>query len=66
MPPMIKFPLDFPEVRILKTKLKKREIVITVESTRPYAICYRRRQKTFDFHGYDDPIRLRHPPIFEQ
>lgn len=66
MPPMIEFPLDLPEVRVLKTELKKREIVITVESTRPYAICSRCGEKTFDFHSYDDPIRLRHLPILEQ
>jgi transposase len=66
MPPMIEFPLDLPEVRVLKTELKKREIVITVESTRPYAICSRCGQKTFEFHSYDDPIRLRHLPILEQ
>ena len=63
---MIEFPLDLPEVRVLKTELKKREIVITVESTRPYAICSRCGEKTFDFHSYDDPIRLRHLPILEQ
>ena len=36
MPPLIEFPLDFPEVSVLKTELKKREIVITGESTRPF------------------------------
>lgn len=66
MPPMIEFPLDLPEVRVLKTELKPRQIVITVESTRPYAICSRCGEKTFDFHSYDDPIRLRHLPILEQ
>ena len=66
MPPMIEFPLDLPEVRVLKTELKKREIVITIESTRPYGICSRCREKTFEFHSYDDPIRLRHLPILEQ
>lgn len=66
MPPMIEFPLDLPEVRVLKTELKKREIVITVESTRAYAICSRCGQKTFEFHSYDAPIRLRHLPILEQ
>lgn len=30
MPPMIEFPLDLPEVRVLKTELKQRQIVITV------------------------------------
>jgi transposase len=66
MPPMIEFPLDLPEVIVLKTELKKREIVITVESTRPYAICSRCGEKTFEFHSYDDPIRVRHVPILEQ
>jgi transposase len=63
---MIEFPLDLPEVRVMKTELKKREIVITVESTRPYAICSQCGQKTFEFHSYGDPIRLRHLPILEQ
>lgn len=66
MPPMIEFPLDLPEVRILKTELKKREIVITVESTRLYAICSRCGEKTFELHCYDHPLRLRHLPILEQ
>lgn len=34
MPPMIEFPSDLPEAHLLNTELKKREIVITVESTR--------------------------------
>ena len=50
MPPMIEFPLDLSEVRVLKTELKKREVVITVESTRHYAICSRCGEKTFEFH----------------
>ena len=66
MSPMIEFPLDLPEIRVLKTELKNREIVITVESARPYAICSRRGQKTFEFHSYGDPIHLRHLPILEQ
>lgn len=66
MPPMIEFPLDLPEVRVLKTELKEREIVITVESTRAYATCSRCGQPTFEFHSYDDPIRLRHLPILDQ
>jgi hypothetical protein len=51
MSPTIEFPPDLPEVRVLKTELKKREIIITVESTRPYAICSRRGEKTFEFHS---------------
>jgi transposase len=63
---MIEFPVDLSEVRVLKTELKKLEIVITVESMRPHAICPRCGQKTFEFHSQDDPIRLRHLPILEQ
>jgi transposase len=63
---MIEFPLDIPEPRFLNTELKKRQIVITVESARLYAICSRCGQKTFEFHSYDDPIRLRRLPILEQ
>jgi hypothetical protein len=39
MPAKIEIPLDLPEVRILNTELSGREIVITVESTREWAIC---------------------------
>ena len=39
MPANIEIPLDLPEIRILKTEMGKREIVITVESTREWAIC---------------------------
>ena len=63
---MIEFPLDLPEVRVLKTELKEREIVITVESTRDYAICSRCGQKTREFHSDDEPIRLRHLPILNR
>jgi transposase len=66
MPPMIEFLLDLPEVHILDTELKEGEIVITIESTRAYATCSRFGQRTFEFHSYDDPIRLRHLPILDQ
>src|SRR4030095_2979067 len=66
MPPMIEFPLDLPEVRVLKTELKARALVITVESTRAYATCARCGRRTFEFHSVDPPIRLRHLPILDQ
>jgi len=66
MPPMIEFPLNLPEIRVLRTEIKQREVVVTVESTRPYAICSRCQQKTFEFHSFDEPIRLRHLPILDQ
>lgn len=66
MPPMIEFPLDLPQVRVVKTEWQADALVITVESTRAYAICSQCGQKTFKFHSYDEPIRLRHLPILEK
>ena len=63
MPANIEFPLDLPEVRILKADLSKREIVITVESTRAWAICPRCGERTDDFHSFSRQLCLRHLPI---
>ena len=63
MPANIEFPLDLPEVRILKSDLSGREIVITVESTRTWAICSRCGQRTEEFHSFGRQLRLRHLPI---
>jgi transposase len=61
--PNIEIPLDLPEVRILDYEANKREIVITVESTREWAICHKCGQETREFHSYSRPLRLRHMPI---
>ena len=63
MSPMIAFPLDLPEVRVLKTELTGREIIITVESTRDWAICSRCGRQIQDFHCEGRSLRLRHLPI---
>jgi transposase len=63
MPANIEFPLDLPEVRILKSDLSGREIVITVESTRTWAVCPRCGEKTYEFHSFGRQLRLRHLPI---
>lgn len=63
MPANIEIPLDLPEVRILKSELSGQEIVITVESTRQWAICPRCGEKTLEFHGFGRQLRLRHLPI---
>jgi hypothetical protein len=39
MPAKIEIPLDLPEIRILNTEPGGREIVITVEGAREWAIC---------------------------
>ena len=63
MPAKIEIPLDLTEVRILKTELSEREIVITVESTREWAICTKCGNEIREFHGYGRQLRLRHLPI---
>ncbi len=63
MPANIEIPLDLPEIRILKTEMGQREIVITVESTREWAICARCGKEIREFHSYGRQLRLRHLPI---
>ncbi|MBO0723465.1 MAG: ISL3 family transposase [Blastocatellia bacterium] len=63
MPAMFEFPLDLPEVRIIKSETSEREITITVESTRESAICWKCGRETYEFHGYGRKLRLRHLPI---
>jgi transposase len=63
MPANIEIPLDLPEIRILKTEMGQREIVITVESTREWAICHKCGQEIREFHSYGRQLRLRHLPI---
>lgn len=63
MPAKIEIPLDLPEIRILNNELSEREIVITVESTREWAICAKCGNETREFHSYGRQLRLRHLPI---
>ena len=58
MPPLIEFPLDIPEVRILQNDLEAREITIRVESTREWAICHKCGNEIREFHGYGELLRL--------
>lgn len=61
--PNIEIPLDLPEVRVLKYEADRHQIVITVESTRQWAICHKCGQEIRDFHSYNRQLRLRHMPI---
>jgi transposase len=63
VPANIEIPLDLPDIRILKTEMGQREIVITVESTREWAICARCGNEIREFHSYGRQLRLRHLPI---
>jgi len=61
--PNIEIPLDLPEVRVLKYEADQHQIVITVESTREWAICHKCGKETREFHSYNRQLRLRHMPI---
>jgi len=59
--PMIAIPLDIPDVRVLQTELTNdQELIIEVESTLTTAMCRRCSRTITEFHGYDQPIQLRH------
>ncbi len=61
----VTIPLDIPEVRVLKSEMNKAgELIITVESTKETAVCYRCGRVTRKFHGYDSWVRLRYLPVF--
>lgn len=65
--PQISFPLDLPDVRVLKTKMNKRgDYVITVESTITYTQCHKCGRKIEQVHGHSHWITLRHLPILGQ
>lgn len=67
MPPMIQFPLDLPDVRVLGTEITSTgDLLIRVESTLEGTTCRRCGRDLRDFHGQDRPLRLRHLPILER
>lgn len=63
MPPVIEFPLDLPDVRIVETDVSEPAITIRVESTRTGTRCRQCGTAIEDFHGYGERLRLRHLPI---
>jgi transposase len=58
-------PLDLPDVRIIEVSNVKNEWLIRVESTLKGTTCRKCGQSIEAFHGHDEPIRLRHLPLFE-
>ena len=63
----IQIPLDLPDVRVLEvSKTEEGSWLIQVESTLESTSCRKCGKKLTHFHGFDQPIRLRHLPIFEQ
>lgn len=63
MPPVIEFPLDLPDVRIVETDLSQPTITIRVESTRTGTRWRQCGRAITDFHAYGESLRLRHLPI---
>jgi transposase len=62
--PTISIPLDIPDVRVLRTNLLSTQVLlIEVESTLTSTTCRRCGRTISDFHGFDQPIQLRHLPI---
>lgn len=65
MPITIALPLDLPAVRVLASRvLEDATLLIQVESTQQTAQCHRCGREIGRFHGFDQPIRLRHLPVF--
>ena len=63
----IQIPLDLPDVRVLEvSKTEEGFWLIRIESTLSGTLCRKCGQELTAFHGFDQPIRLRHLPVFEQ
>jgi len=63
---IIPVPLDLPDIRILSAeKTSEGAWLVRIESTLSSTRCARCGREISDFHGLDDPIRLRHLPLFE-
>ena len=63
----IQIPLDLPDVRVLEvSKTEEGDWLIRVESTLKGTKCRKCGRELTQFHGFDQSIRLRHLPLFEQ
>ena len=63
----IQIPLDLPDVRVLEVlKTEEETWLIRVESTFKGTSCRKCGKELTHFHGFDQPIKLRHLPVFEQ
>ena len=63
----IQIPLDLPDVRVLEvSKTEQGDWLIRVESTLKGTKCRKCGRELSKFHGFDQAIRLRHLPLFEQ
>lgn len=58
-------PLNLPDVQIIEVSQLENEWLIRVESTLNGTTCRKCGRSIEAFHGHDEPIRLRHLPLFE-
>jgi transposase len=59
-------PLNLPDIQILQVgQTDSGAWLIQVESTLQETQCRKCGKTITEFHGFDDPIRLRHLPVFE-
>ncbi len=58
-------PLDLPDVRIIEVSKLENGWLIRVESTLHGTTCRKCGRAIEEFHGHDEPVRLRHLPLFE-
>jgi transposase len=62
----IRIPLDLPDVRVLEMSQTERgEWLLKLESTAEGTTCHNCGRHITEFHGYDQPVRVRHLPLFE-
>ena len=65
MPITIALPLDLPDVRVLASRVREdATLLIQVESTPQTTQCHRCGREIDRFDGVDQPLRLRHLPVF--
>jgi transposase len=61
----LQIPLDLPDVRIIEVSKLENGWLIRVESTLNGTSCRKCGRAIDEFHGQDEPVRLRHLPLFE-
>jgi transposase len=62
----IRVPLNLPQTRVLEVRQTERgDWLIRVESTQKGTLCRHCGREIREVHGCDEPIRLRHLPLFE-
>lgn len=61
----LQIPLDLPDVRIIEVSKLEHGWLIRVESTLNGTTCRKCGRAIEEFHGHDEPVRLRHLPLFE-